>query len=112
MYLGMPLTGHALKHFEFVLLLDKMVAKLESWQWKAFSFVGRAVLLQSVLIYISIYMIASLYILPSILHNVEKHFHTFLWGCHSTNQHGLYLLSWSIVCTSKFIGGLTIHSLQ
>ena len=84
-YLGMPLSASKLTKSDCQILIEKIIAKIQSWARKRLSYAGRVQLLNSVLIGMQLYW-ASIIISPEyVISQVIKTSTRFLWGCE--NQH-------------------------
>ncbi|KAH9291381.1 hypothetical protein KI387_043430, partial [Taxus chinensis] len=106
-YLGIPLFHGKGKALLWNGLLNSISAKLLSWKGKWLSLAGRALLINSVLLSIPIYMLSILQIPNSVLLKIEKVARTFLWQGLSTERK-FHLANWDLVKLPKKLGGLGI----
>ncbi|XP_062118209.1 uncharacterized protein LOC133831814 [Humulus lupulus] len=104
-YLGIPIFSKKISAAECTSILEKMTGKIRLWSTRNLSYMGRATLINSVLISIHSYW-AQLMILPKkLLRDVEALCRSFLWkGSSDTHSHGL--IAWDHLCLSKTAGGL------
>lgn len=78
-YLGMPICSKRLTRTECTMILDKMVARIKIWSTRNMSYMGRVVLINSVLIIMHSYW-AQVAILPTkLLKELESVCRCFLW---------------------------------
>lgn len=94
-------------------LVQKIRAKIESFNAQNISVAGRLVLLKAAIDSVPAYWF-SLYRLPaSIIKLIERIRCSFFWGHASDNtSKKLHLLSWNKICQSKEFGGLGLASIR
>ena len=79
-YLGVPLISTRLSHCECQPLLDKIMARIQSWTSRSLSYAGILQLIASVLHSIQVYW-CSLFIIPKYtIAKIEQIFSSFLWS--------------------------------
>ena len=84
-YLGTPIFTFRRTTSSYQYLADKIRMKIESWQTKYLSMVGRATLIKSVVSIIPIYAMQAALLPQKISHQLDKMNCSFLWG--DTGQH-------------------------
>ncbi|KAJ9555234.1 hypothetical protein OSB04_009848 [Centaurea solstitialis] len=109
-YLGVPLSPSLLRVTDYQGLVEKVTKRIHNWKVKTLSFVGRKLLISSVLQSLQLYWM-SVFLLPSgIVHELESLFRKFLWAQGDSVQ-GRCKLSWDVVCKPLEEGGLGIRRL-
>lgn len=108
----MPLTIRALKRADFMPLIEKIEKRLQGWQTKLISRGGRLQLVQSVMSTILIYHMLCFILLMWVIHRIDKARRAFLWGKSGSQQRGISLCNWELVCTDKCWGGLRLPDLR
>ena len=109
-YLGVPLLTAKLKKGDCEDLVKKITARINSWNAKCLSFVGRIQLIQYVLNGIQCFW-SAMFILPqSVLKEVKSLMRRFLWSGNFENYHGAKV-SWNNICRPKKQGGLGFRNL-
>ena len=99
-YLGIPICSMRISAKDCMVLVEKMSARIKTWSTRNLSFVGRIVLINSVLIAIHSYW-SQIMILPKkILREIACICHAFLW-CNQTFFTGSGDVSWELICTPK-----------
>ncbi|GAV87496.1 hypothetical protein CFOL_v3_30922, partial [Cephalotus follicularis] len=110
-YLGLPLLSTRLTKQDCAPLLERILARANSWVSKSLSYAGRLQLIQSTLASMQVFW-ASIFLLPvDIIKGCERTLRRFLWGG-SGNSHKHSLVKWSKVCLPRQEGGLGIKSLK
>ncbi|KAL2231003.1 UNVERIFIED_CONTAM: hypothetical protein Sindi_1694700 [Sesamum indicum] len=103
-YLGLPLLSSRLTIADCRPLLVKIDKCIAGWKGIALSYAGKAQIIKSVLMSLSLYW-ASAFILPKkVTNEIEKRLRTFLWKGTSTN--GYAKVAWKDLCRPKEEGGL------
>ncbi|GAV74063.1 zf-RVT domain-containing protein [Cephalotus follicularis] len=106
-YLGLPLVTTRLSKSDCAPLLERLMARANSWISKALSFVGRLQLIKATLTSMQVYW-CSMFLLPvSIIKDCECVLRNFLWGSHGRGK-----VKWSSVCKPLKEGGLGIKDLK
>ncbi|XP_062075097.1 uncharacterized protein LOC133779116 [Humulus lupulus] len=108
-YNGVPTRPTKWKHEDCDILIQKFRMRLHTWASRHLSFAGRILLIHSVLFGLQNYWM-SIFILPqSIIKEIEKLCHGFLWGVNG-NRRKIHMASWSKVCLPKVYGGLRFRN--
>lgn len=107
-YLGVPISAGKLKASDCDALVDKMTLRIKTWSYMNLSFAGRAQLINSILMSISVYW-AHIFIFPKpVLKKITSVCRSFLW-------HGSYedprpeAVAWDRLCWPKTHGGLGVQ---
>ncbi|XP_062119169.1 uncharacterized protein LOC133832910 [Humulus lupulus] len=110
-YLGIPICSKRISSADCEVLSEKMISRIRSWRSRNLSYVGRAVLVNSVLLAIQSYW-AQVMILPKkILKRIEQICKNYLWsGTIDSEKPGL--IAWKEVCKAKKLGGLGFKNLE
>ncbi|KAJ8424802.1 hypothetical protein Cgig2_018694 [Carnegiea gigantea] len=109
-YLGVPITARRLGTLEYRELVDKIMLRVKGWATRIISFIGRAVLINSVLFGMFNYW-ASIFILPQeVVDKITKICRNYLWGANPDTKKIPYI-SCQVTCTPKKVGGLGIKNL-
>ena len=91
-YLGVPLISSKLSHTDCLPLMDKMMARIQSWTSRSLSFAGRLQLISFVLYSIQTYW-CSMFIIPKFTcYKIEHMFSGFLWSGKDVNARKLRLV--------------------
>ena len=98
--LGLPVTSGRLKRGNFRDLLAKIQGRLGSWLTDTLSIAGRAVLIQTVLQAMPLYLITMTRVPVAILEETEVICRKFLWA-HSSSKQGIHLVSWEVLTVTK-----------
>ncbi|GAV71616.1 LOW QUALITY PROTEIN: zf-RVT domain-containing protein, partial [Cephalotus follicularis] len=105
-YLGLPLVTKRLSKSDCAPLLERLMARANSWISKTLSFTGRLQLIKATLTSMQVY--CSMFLLPvSIIKDCERVLRNFLWGSHGRGKVKL-----SSVCKPLKEGGLGIKDLK
>eukprot|EP00253_Pinus_taeda_P035065 PITA_35065 len=103
-YLGAPLTISALKHSPWKILLEKLEARLSSWNHRALNMVSLLVPIKVVLHSMPLYLFSILTAPKSVLKEIKNIQRPFFWGSTGHN-HKWALVKWETVCLPKSGGG-------
>ena len=79
-YLGLPLTTIRMRRVDFQLLVDKTLAKFNSWNDRNLNYVGRLTLVKSVLTSQVVYFLIALRAPKATLHDIDAKRKQFLWA--------------------------------
>ncbi|KAK5813591.1 hypothetical protein PVK06_029042 [Gossypium arboreum] len=90
-------------------VIDKVCAKLQSWDAHQLYFAGRVTLVQSVLLAIPSYFMQSMMITRQICDEIECLVKRFIWGT-TDGKKKMSLVSWDFICQPKWCGGLGMDS--
>lgn len=105
-YLGLPsLIGRSKKSI-FSYLKDKVWKKIQSWNTKLLSRVGKVVLIRNVAQTIPSYTMLCFLIPKTLCQEIEKMLNAFWWSSNSSSSKGVKWLSWTRMCMRKKSGGL------
>lgn len=110
-YLGLPLLPHKARRTDYQPLLDKIRAKVTSWQARHLSFAGRLQLIQSVLYSIISFWASVFPLSKGCIDALEKMLSAFLWSGAPDSARGAKV-AWESVCTSKESGGLGLRRIS
>jgi len=107
MYLGLPIGGDALKLSFWKPLVDRILARLSSWNNKFLSFGGRLVLLKSVLSSLPVYFLSFFKVPVGIISSIESFFKKFFWGVCEVSEK-IAWIKWDSICLLVSRGGLGV----
>ena len=85
-YLGLPIGGDSRKLGVWKPFIDRIVARLSSWNNKFLSFGGRLILLKSVLSSLLVYFLSFFKAPVGIISLIESIFKRFFWGGSEDNK--------------------------
>jgi hypothetical protein len=106
----LPIGGDDRKLIFWKPVLDKITAKLSSWNNKFLSFGGRLVLLKSVLSSLPVYFLSFFKAPTCIISSIESIFKNFFWGgCEVSKK--IAWVKWDSVCLPVNNGGLGVRRL-
>lgn len=86
-----------------------MISKLSRWKAKFLSFVGRTVLIKSIMVVIPNHVMQGVALLNHLCEKLDKINKDFLWGS-STEKKKLHLVGWSKIIRPKDEGALGIQA--
>ncbi|KAM6545112.1 hypothetical protein CsatB_025848 [Cannabis sativa] len=109
-YLGLPQCFSRAKYQSFAFLKDKVLSVIQSWHHKWFSKAGKEILVKAVLQAIPSYAMACFRVPTKICKELESMVSKFWWGS-SPNRPSIHWKKWSMICQSKFVGGMGYRSL-
>ena len=110
-YLGVPLISSKLSHSDCQPLLDKIIARIQSWTSSSLSFAGRLQLISSVLYSIQAYW-CTMFIIPKLTcYKIEQIFNGFLWSGKKGNARRAKV-GWKSLCLPKDEGGLGLRHVK
>ncbi|KAJ4755003.1 hypothetical protein LUZ62_089408 [Rhynchospora pubera] len=104
-YLGVPVVASRPK--DFVGLVDRVQAKLNSWSSKLLSQAGKVALIKAVIEPMVLYGVAGGPLPDSIAHKLNQKIRAFFWGSNGTRK--LQLMSWATITRPKMHGGLGLR---
>ena len=108
-YLGFPLRHRGVACNPYKFIVEKVMSKLARWKAKYLSFVGRTVLIKSVMSVVPNYVMQGVALPVHICDKLDKINRDFLWS--STNEkRRMHMVRWSKVIKSKDDGGLGIQA--
>ncbi|XP_061351083.1 uncharacterized protein LOC133296147 [Gastrolobium bilobum] len=105
---GVPMHHKRISKKSFSYVLDRVHARLTSWNQKSLSLAGRATLAKAVLEALPAYTMQSSAMPFGVCREVEKLTRSFLWGS-KLNQRKTHLVNWTKVCQPKKDGGLGLR---
>ncbi|GAV86407.1 LOW QUALITY PROTEIN: zf-RVT domain-containing protein, partial [Cephalotus follicularis] len=109
-YLGFSLITSRLTKRDCAPLMEKFLARANSWTSKYLSYAGRLQLIKSTLASMQVFWCTTFSLPAAVIKECEKVMRRFLWGGNgSSHKHSL--VKWSIVCLPRE-GGLGIKSLK
>ncbi|GAV92789.1 LOW QUALITY PROTEIN: zf-RVT domain-containing protein, partial [Cephalotus follicularis] len=105
-YLGLPLITKRLSHVDCSYLIDRLMARANSWVCRFLSFAGR---LQLIATLASMHVFwCSVFLLPmKVVKECNCILRNFLWGGQARNK-----VRWSEVCKPEKVGGLGVKDLR
>ena len=107
-YLGLPLTTIRLRRVDFQPLVDKTVAKLNSWNGRNLNYAGRLTLVKSVLTSQVVYFLTALRAPKATLQDIDAKRKQFLWAGTEKITGAKCKVNWTQAARSKKNGGLGI----
>ena len=112
-YLGLPLSINKLSLSAFTPYIQKADRYLSSWQGNLLNKMGRTVLVNSVLDSQLVYLMSSLQLPPSVVHQVDRRRRAFLWSADKNGSctPSACLVAWENCCYPKESGGLGVTDL-
>ena len=110
-YLGLPLISSRLSHSNCQPLLDKIMAKIQSWTSRSLSFAGRQQLISSFLYSIQTYWCSMFFIHKFTCYKIEQIFNWFLWSGKDVNARRAKV-GWKSLCLPKEEGGLGLRRVK
>ncbi|GAV91933.1 zf-RVT domain-containing protein [Cephalotus follicularis] len=110
-YLGLPLITSRLKKRDCTPIIEKILARVNSWVTKSLSYAGRLQLIKSTLASMQVFWCSTFLLPAAVIKDCERIWRSFLWGnSGSSRKHSL--VKWSNVCLPRQEGGLGIKSLK
>jgi len=108
-YLGLPLWASYKAKSIWIVIVEKMERRLDSWKRMYLSKGGRVTLIKSTISNLPTYFLSLFPILDSVANRIEKLQRDFLWGGIG-EEFKYHLVSWAKVCSPISEGGLGICS--
>lgn len=109
-YLGLPLLTKRMSLADCLPLIEKIKARISSWQHRMLSFAGRLQLLASVISSLTNFWISAFRLPSACIKKIESLCSAFLWSGPDLNAKKAKL-AWVDVCKPKIEGGLGLKSL-
>ena len=110
-YLGVPLISSKLSHSDCQPLLERTMARIQSWTSSSLSFAGRLQLISSVLYSIQTYWCTMVIIPKFTCSKIEQIFSGFLWSGKDVNARRAKV-GWKSLCMPKEEGGLGLRRIK
>ncbi|GAV67077.1 zf-RVT domain-containing protein, partial [Cephalotus follicularis] len=110
-YLGLPLISTTLTKHDCAPLIEKIMARANSWISKSLSYAGRLQLIKSTLASMQVFWSSIFSIPASVIKECERSICRILWGGNG-NIHKRGLVKWSKICLPWQEGGLGIKSMK
>ncbi|KAE8731452.1 hypothetical protein F3Y22_tig00002840pilonHSYRG01365 [Hibiscus syriacus] len=110
-YLGIPLGADPRRISTWEPVIEKFKAKLVGWKSRTLSFVGRVVLINSVLLMLSLFYMSIFHVPKAVVSKIDKIIRGFLWG-YDGNKNRLPRVNWGRLCCPKKKGGAGIINLK
>ncbi|XP_062118594.1 uncharacterized protein LOC133832241 [Humulus lupulus] len=104
-YLGIPICSKKNSAAECGIILEKMMRKIRQWSTRNISYMGRVILINSVLMSIHAYWTQIMILLKKLLKDIVGICRAFLWKGRGVYS-GPGLVAWNNICISKAAGGL------
>ncbi|GAV75593.1 hypothetical protein CFOL_v3_19071 [Cephalotus follicularis] len=109
-YLGLPLITKRLSKHDCTPLIERILARANSWVSKSLSYAGRLQLIKSTMASMQVFWCSSFMLPVSVIKECEKTLRRFLWGG-SGNAVKQSLVKWAKVCTPCQEGGFGVKNL-
>jgi len=106
-YLGLPLFSGRMGRIHCMPLINRVKARLSTWQQNFLSMAGRVELVRSVLVSLSIYWTFAFLLPRKVLKEIESPMCHFIWG----GPKKWVAVAWKDVCLPKEEGGLGLKRL-
>lgn len=110
-YLSIPLTSKKLAMHHYMVLVDKIVARINHWSARLLNFAGRIQLINNILFSITNYWMQCIPISKKVIKRIEVVCRSFLWSS-SDKITRKSPIAWKRVCSPKSQGDLNIISLE
>ena len=110
-HLGVPLISTSLSSVDCRRLIDKILARIQSWTTRFLSFAGRLQLILSVLYSLQNYWAGLFIFTRKVINEIEKLIRRFLWSGPDLKVHGSKV-AWEDIATPKEEGGLGLRKLE
>ena len=108
-YLGFPINHREVPRNRMNFIVEKVMSKLAGWKTTFLSFMGRVVLVKSVMSTIPNYVMQATALPTHLCDKLDKINRDFLWGSTSEKRR-LHLVGWNKIIRSKEEGGLGIQA--
>ncbi|XP_020695493.1 uncharacterized protein LOC110108961 [Dendrobium catenatum] len=109
-YLGLPLVMRKLVAAYFAKVMKAAQEKMNVCEKKQLSVAGRALMINTSLLSIPIYLMTHTVIPNGVLNSIERLVGRFLWQ-NDPNSRGMHYVGWKELCKPKNQGGLKLHDL-
>jgi len=110
-YLGVPLHFGNLSRDDIQPLVDKILKRIAGWRGKLLSLAARAMLIQTCLASIPVYLLSFIKFPKLAVKLLNTHMANCLWN-DSVDNHKYHLANWEMVSMCKEFGGLGIPNLR
>jgi hypothetical protein len=113
-YLGLPLSNKSLRKRDYLSLIQQEERRLSGWKAEMLSPRGRLTLLNSVLTTLPIYYMSAFLLPKWLIIKIDRVRRRFLWQCNKEAQgqkRPVCLAIWTLITTSKELGGLGVKDL-
>ena len=107
-YLGLPLSIRKITASFLQPFVERLEKKLSPWWASMLSRGKRLALIRHVLCAMPTHILIAMSLHPSILRQVNRLLHAFLWQGRKTTNEGHCLVNWAKVCRPLAYGGLGI----
>ncbi|XP_072146649.1 uncharacterized protein [Setaria viridis] len=111
-YLGVPLSTKALPKSQYLPPVEKVAAKLPTWQGPLMNKSGRLTLVKSTLSSMPVYLSMSDKLPPWVIKQLDGIRRNFLWTGKDTAVRGKNVVAWPTVCRPTIYGGLGVVDLK
>ena len=108
-YLGFPLNHKGAGRSRYNFIVKRVISKLSGWKTKFLSFVGRTVLINSIMAVIPNHIMQGVALPNHLCEKLDKVNRDFLWGS-SMEKRKLHLVVWNKVIRPKAEGGLGMQA--
>ena len=109
-YLGLPALVGRIKKASFGKIQQRVWKRLQGWEGKLLSQVGREVLIKSVIQSIPTYAISCFKLSVTLCHEIESLIRKFWWGQRG-NRRKVHWVKWEEMCKHKDDGGMGFKDL-
>ena len=104
-YFGLPIMVGRAKKREFQAIKDRIWKRLKGWQSKLLSVAGKAVLIQTMVQAIPVYVMSCVKLPKGFVQDLNMIIARFWWG-NGREKKGIHWLNWDLLSVSKLDGGL------
>ena len=108
-YLGFPLKHKGIARNQYNFVVKRVINKLSWWKFEFLSFVGRLVLVKSVMSSIPNYVMQGVALPSHLCEKLDKISRDFLWGT-TKKKKKMHLVGWNKIIKPKEEGGLGIQA--
>lgn len=111
-YLGLPSMIGRSKKTTFSYIKDCIWNRINFWNNKLLSMVGREILIKSVAQAIPSYCMSTYFIPSSLGEKKQRMLNSFWWGSSRKNTHGISWLTWDKLAIGKNLGGMDFRGMD